>query len=159
MVSHAQVPRFGIMISGTLMWILCFAPAFAEMPQADSPTVIEGFTITRYPMHGIPVTVSQLHPKPLKTTVYVVDGLEINESALSFKLSQDPKQSSLHGLRHAYAQERYEELTGWECPATGGPDSKSLTSEQRALGQEARLIVSQELGHERGQVTVAYLGR
>ena len=29
--------------------------------------------------------------------------------------------SSMHGLRHAYAQERYEELTGWECPASGGP--------------------------------------
>ena len=26
--------------------------------------------------------------------------------------------SSMHGLRHAYAQERYEELTGWKCSAT-----------------------------------------
>ena len=67
--------------------------------------------------------------------------------------------SNLHGLRHAYAQERYEELTGWKCPATGGPDSKSFTTEQRVLDQEARLTVSQELGHEREQVTAAYLGR
>ncbi len=28
--------------------------------------------------------------------------------------------SSMHGLRHAYAQDRYKELTGWECPASGG---------------------------------------
>ena len=28
--------------------------------------------------------------------------------------------SQLHGLRHAYAQTRYEELTGWECPAPEG---------------------------------------
>ena len=26
----------------------------------------------------------------------------------------------LHGLRHAYAQERYKELTGWPSPAAGG---------------------------------------
>ena len=64
--------------------------------------------------------------------------------------------SSMHGLRHSYAQDRYEELTGWKCPARGGPDSKSLTSEQRELGREARLALSQELGHEREQVTVAY---
>ena len=67
--------------------------------------------------------------------------------------------SNLHGLRHAYAQERYEELTGWECPATGGPNGESLTPEQRELDRDARLTISQELGHEREQVTAAYLGR
>ena len=67
--------------------------------------------------------------------------------------------SSMHGLRHAYAQERYEELTGWQCPSTGGPDSKLLTPEQRELDREARLTISQELGHEREQITAAYLGR
>ena len=67
--------------------------------------------------------------------------------------------SSMHGLRHAYAQERYEELTGWKCPATGGPDSKNLTPEQREMDHEARLTISQELGHERSQITTAYLGR
>ena len=67
--------------------------------------------------------------------------------------------SSMHGLRHAYAQERYAELTGWKCPAAGGSDNKSLTSEQRELDREARLTISQELGHEREQITAAYLGR
>ena len=67
--------------------------------------------------------------------------------------------SSMHGLRHAYAQERYEELAGWKCPAAGGPDSKHLTSEQREADHEARLTLSQELGHERSQITTAYLGR
>ena len=65
----------------------------------------------------------------------------------------------MHGLRHAYAQERYVELTGWKCPAVGGLDSKSLALEQREMDHEARLIISQELGHEREQVTAAYLGR
>ena len=67
--------------------------------------------------------------------------------------------SNMHGLRHAYAQERYEELTGWQCPATGGLDSKQLTSEQREADHEVRMTISQELGHEREQVTAAYLGR
>lgn len=67
--------------------------------------------------------------------------------------------SSLHGLRHAYAQERYEELTGWKCPATGGPGREALSPEQRELDHEARLTISQELGHERSQITTAYLGR
>jgi integrase len=67
--------------------------------------------------------------------------------------------SKMHGLRHAYAQRRYEELTGWQSPAAGGPSSKSLTQEQREQDHEARLIISRELGHEREQVTAVYLGR
>jgi hypothetical protein len=67
--------------------------------------------------------------------------------------------SHMHGLRHAYAQNRYEELTGWKCPAAGGPNSKDLTSEQRELDRAARIAISRELGHEREGVTCAYLGR
>lgn len=67
--------------------------------------------------------------------------------------------SNLHGLRHAYAQGRYEELTGWKAPAAGGPTSRSLTREQRAVDREARLVISRELGHEREQITTVYLGR
>ena len=67
--------------------------------------------------------------------------------------------SKLHGLRHAYAQRRYEELTGWKSPAAGGPSSKSLTREQRDQDLGARLIISRELGHEREQITAVYLGR
>jgi hypothetical protein len=65
----------------------------------------------------------------------------------------------LHGLRHGYAQRRYLELTGLVCPAEGGPKAKELTPEQRALDQEARLIISRELGHSREAITAVYLGR
>jgi len=65
----------------------------------------------------------------------------------------------VHGLRHRYAQERYRELTGWQCPANGGPKSKELTSEHKAIDREARTTISQELGHGREQVTSIYLGR
>ena len=67
--------------------------------------------------------------------------------------------SKMHGLRHAYAQRRYEELTGWKSPAAGGSISKSLTREQRDRDREVRLIISHELGHEREQITTVYLGR
>jgi len=67
--------------------------------------------------------------------------------------------SKLHGLRHSYAQRRYHELTGQVCPAEGGPTSKELTPEQRALDQQARAMISRELGHSREAITAVYLGR
>lgn len=67
--------------------------------------------------------------------------------------------SKLHGLRHGYAQQRYQELTGWPAPAAGGPIHKDLTPEQKALDREVRLRISQELGHEREQITAVYLGK
>ncbi len=67
--------------------------------------------------------------------------------------------NKLHGLRHAYAQQRYEELVGVVCPAAGGPGKKALTAEQTALDKTARLEISKELGHEREQITAVYLGR
>jgi hypothetical protein len=65
----------------------------------------------------------------------------------------------VHGFRHQYAQVRYRELTGWAAPAAGGPRSRELTTEQKALDREARLTISAELGHERELVTAVYLGR
>ena len=67
--------------------------------------------------------------------------------------------SKMHGLRHAYAQLRYQDLTGWQSPAAGGPSAKTLTPEQRDQDQQVRLIISYELGHEREQITAVYLGR
>ncbi len=65
----------------------------------------------------------------------------------------------MHGLRHAFAQLRYYELTGRHSPASGGKTSKELTVEEKSLDREARLIISKELGHEREQITSIYLGR
>lgn len=67
--------------------------------------------------------------------------------------------SKLHGLRHEYAQRRFRELTGFECPATGGPTAKNLTPEQKANDLTARLQISRELGHNREAITAVYLGR
>lgn len=66
--------------------------------------------------------------------------------------------SKLHGLRHAYAQSRYEELTGWKAPAAGGRPSKTLSGVERDVDRAARLTVSRELGHERVQIVAVYCG-
>jgi hypothetical protein len=66
---------------------------------------------------------------------------------------------AFHGHRRLYAQERYLELTGWACPARGGPTSKQLTKQQKAIDREARNVISHEMGHGREQVTAVYLGR
>ena len=66
--------------------------------------------------------------------------------------------SKLHGLRHQYAQDRYEGLTGWKAPAAGGPPARALGVEQRALDRQARRTISQELGHERAEIVRVYCG-
>jgi hypothetical protein len=67
--------------------------------------------------------------------------------------------SKMHGLRHAYAQQRYLELTGWRSPHGGGPAKAQLTKSQSDTDQRARLTISAELGHQREQITAVYLGR
>ena len=67
--------------------------------------------------------------------------------------------NNTHGLRHNYAQQRYAELTGWECPVNNGPKTSELASEQRTIDLHARQIVSHELGHERIHITNIYLGK
>ncbi|VWC04583.1 hypothetical protein BLA6993_05023 [Burkholderia lata] len=38
--------------------------------------------------------------------------------------------SHIYGLRHRYARDRYEALTGWKALAAGGPSARSLTPAQ-----------------------------
>ncbi|HHQ2527152.1 TPA: phage integrase N-terminal domain-containing protein [Pseudomonas aeruginosa] len=66
--------------------------------------------------------------------------------------------SNMHGLRHRYAQMRYEALTGWKAPAAGGPAKALFSASQRTIDQHARQQISRELGHERLKVTSIYLG-
>jgi integrase len=74
--------------------------------------------------------------------------------------------SKLHGLRHAYAQRRYFELTkkhdplgiGWQCPINGGKQRNELTFHERQIDKRIRLIISNELGHSRLSITKIYCG-
>lgn len=72
----------------------------------------------------------------------------------------------LHGLRHAYAQRRYKELTsyydqnkkGWECPFNGGPQRSTLNEQQKNIDFKVRHILTRELGHSRLSILKSYLG-
>ena len=64
----------------------------------------------------------------------------------------------MHGLRHQYAQSRYEEITGWKAPAAGGPPQRSLTGARRRIDTEARRMIAAELGHGRRHISAIYCG-
>ena len=64
----------------------------------------------------------------------------------------------MHGLRHAYAQDRYEDLTGWKAPTAGGPSRQSLSPAMRRIDAGARLTIARELGHGRLEIVAQYCG-
>ncbi len=64
-----------------------------------------------------------------------------------------------HGLRHNYAQYRYQVLTGELCPAKGGPKQSEMPIELREHVVAMRTLISEELGHGREDITAVYLGR
>jgi integrase len=59
----------------------------------------------------------------------------------------------LHGLRAAFACERYQAITGHAAPVVGGE------TVNRELDRDARQQIASELGHGRIDVTSEYLGR
>lgn len=63
-----------------------------------------------------------------------------------------------HGLRHQYAQEQYELLSSISAPVAGGPKKSSLSQDQKLKSDEARMEVSEALGHSRLNITSVYLG-
>ncbi len=63
-----------------------------------------------------------------------------------------------HGLRHAYAQRRYEELTGRKPPVLGGRSRRTMRREERRIDDKIRQQISEELGHSRISVTSIYIG-
>ena len=66
---------------------------------------------------------------------------------------------AMHGLRHAWAQDRYRELTGMRCPVLGGPSRRNLEGDAARRDAEARRRIAEELGHGRTSITDVYLGR
>ena len=65
---------------------------------------------------------------------------------------------NLHGLRHAYAQTRFEEIAGFMPPIKGGKNRSNMTTDEKKRDHLARRIVSEELGHSRLAITKVYLG-
>jgi hypothetical protein len=87
-----------------------------------------------------------------------------------YKLAEKADIRGWHGGRHAYAQRRYYELTGVQCPVVVGIQhgshhihyiaSQLNISFQAAKEKDKRVrkIVAKELGHRRIDITDKYLG-
>ncbi|MBU4525264.1 MAG: integrase domain-containing protein [Desulfomicrobium sp.] len=84
-----------------------------------------------------------------------------------YGLSKKDCGASSHGLRHAYAQQRYEQLTGFKAPckfSTKDDFRKAAYQiagdDWKKLDQDARLFLKSELGHgpDRDDVISQYLG-
>lgn len=82
-------------------------------------------------------------------------------------ISKEKAGASGHGLRHAYAQERYRKLTGFTPPVKHESREDFRANAQKAAGdawrqldRDARLILKSELGHgpDREDVVSQYLG-
>lgn len=82
-------------------------------------------------------------------------------------ISKSKAGASGHGNRHAYAQNRYAQITGFNPPCKFGSKAAfRINAEQCAganwtkLDQDARLIIKAELGHgpDRDDVVSQYLG-
>lgn len=77
--------------------------------------------------------------------------------------------NGFHCERHFYAQERYQSLTGASAPVTAGWSREERfermaeqlgvsVEEAKAIDNDARQQIAEELGHGRIEVTNAYLG-
>ena len=72
----------------------------------------------------------------------------------------------LHGLRHAYAQKCYLELTklldpnkqGFVCPMAGGKTYPQMNKLEKAIDRQARQSLSFILGHSRSSIVKIYIG-
>ncbi len=65
-----------------------------------------------------------------------------------------------HELRHAWAQERFEQISGIPPPLAGGPKHSELAREGQLRWEEAARTVNRELGHGEGRqdITGTYIG-
>jgi len=122
----------------------------------------------------IEITTQEQHQWLIKASNEVQAGLSLIPKERSYKqhlshYQQQTQQMGLkncHGLRHAYAQRRYHELTkqfdpnnkGLLCPILGGMPSKNLTGIEKAIDYRAREILSRDLGHSRISIVKIYCG-
>ncbi|MFK7846077.1 MAG: integrase domain-containing protein [Rhodothermales bacterium] len=65
-----------------------------------------------------------------------------------------------HGFRHQWAQDRFHQLSGMDCPIAGGERYSSLNQDEKNRWDRAAGVVNQELGHgkDRLDTTATYIG-
>lgn len=93
----------------------------------------------------------------------LVPGATLKEALNSQKRCQaEAGITHFHGLRHSYAQQRYEELTGWPCAKakTEGtwPPGVKFNYADAGVDRRARDVIAAELGHGRREIVSTYVG-
>ena len=83
----------------------------------------------------------------------------VDATIRSLKQKLNNKKLTVHGLRHGYAQSRYKDLTVMNAPAAGGVKYANMTDAQKASYDKANEIISRELGHNREEISRAYIGK
>ena len=65
-----------------------------------------------------------------------------------------------HGLRHQWAQDRFEQIAGIKAPHAGGKPYSELNAIEQSKYDRANKIVNEELGHgaKREDITATYIG-
>ena len=106
--------------------------------------------------------------KTLREVASAVLGVEIKGRVEQFRaridyaikqLKAEDKSVHMHGLRHAYAQERYRELTGMLAPAAGGLKYAEMTHGRQKDYIRATGTIARELGHNRETISQTYIGK
>lgn len=121
----------------------------------------------------VPITTAWKRECLNQAKALVGQGMSLIPQALNYKAQRVQYDNQVrlaglknpHGLRHAYAQQRYETLThqltkghGWKSPIEGGPARKSLNAFEKKVDEKARMIISFELGHSRMAIVKNYIG-
>lgn len=143
---------------------LKFAPEIAA--RSDSEIKLKASWCKGGRARTVPVRTEQQRELLAELRVKYPTGSLIHRD-MSYKAMRDKYDNAVasvglgkcHGLRHAYAHERYRELTGREPSVCGGVMRKELSGDERKIDDIARKTISNELGHERPEITAQYVGR
>ena len=64
-----------------------------------------------------------------------------------------------HGLRHAYIQDRYKDISNLTAPSAGGLRYADMTDKQREIYHSTCKAISPEVGHTRESIIRTYVGK
>ena len=79
---------------------------------------------------------------------------KVTNAIRKFGINKKELGVTLHGLRHQYLNDRYEEIAGVPSPVRGG----EITPDNHAAVVAARSVCAEEAGHTRLSITTAYYG-
>ena len=99
----------------------------------------------------------------LRTVAQEVVGLKIQGRIENFRNRFENVVKKLdikpHGLRHAYIQDRYKDISNMTAPSAGGLKYAEMSDKQREIYHNACKAISPEIGHTRESIIRTYVGK